>query len=121
MYVPLIYLDVFFLFRIFSKGFSYLACVRIPSRAESTDDFDWLEFARCAADFGPLGPSTSATAVDRLRLALKHYVLQTLGAVQEATKEVEAKTMKNVMRMFNNCLIMMFIDLRSPVLLLSLG
>lgn len=99
------------------------ACVRIPSRA-STDDLDWLEFARCAADFGPLpGPSTSASAVDRLRLALKHYVLQTLGdggAVQEVTKEVEAKTMKHV-RMFNNCSIMIFIDLRSPVLLLSLG
>jgi hypothetical protein len=77
------FLDVFFLY-------SYLACVRIPSRA-STDDFDWLEFARCAADFGPLGPSTSTTAVDRLRLALKHYVLQTLGAVQEVTKEVEAE------------------------------
>ena len=36
------------------------------------------------------------------------------------TKEVEAKTMKHV-RMFNSCLRMMFIDLRSPVLLLSLG
>ncbi|CAL1141764.1 unnamed protein product, partial [Cladocopium goreaui] len=64
--------------RFFSKAFLMLRdpLKQIPSRAESTDDFDWLEFARCAADFGPLGPSTSATAVDRLRLALKHYVLQ---------------------------------------------
>ena len=121
IYVPLIYLeDVFSCLGFSRRDFPTIPSIRIPSRA-STDDFDWLEFARCAADFGPL--PTSASAVDRLRLALKHYVLQTLvdgGAVQEVTKEVEAKTMKNV-RMFNNCLIMIFIDLRSLVLLLSLG
>mmetsp|Transcript_76187 Transcript_76187/g.120415 ORF Transcript_76187/g.120415 Transcript_76187/m.120415 type:complete len:597 (+) Transcript_76187:28-1818(+) len=61
--------------RFFSKAFLMLRdpLKQIPSRAESTDDFDWLEFARCAADFGP---TTSATADDRLHLALKHYVLQ---------------------------------------------
>ena len=72
---------MFFLVSDFLEGICLpFACVRIPSRA-STEDLDWLEFARCAADFGPLpGPSTSQSqAVDRLRLALKHYVLQTLG------------------------------------------
>jgi len=66
--------------RFFSKAFLMLRdpLTQIPSRAESTDDFDWLEFARCSADFGP--STTSATratnAEERLRLALKHYVLQ---------------------------------------------
>ena len=62
--------------RFFSKAFLLLRdpLKQIPSRARSTEDFDWLEFARCAADFGQ--PSTTATADDRLRLALKHYVLQ---------------------------------------------
>ena len=65
--------------RFFSKAFLLLRdpLKQISSRAESTEDvedFDWLEFARCAADFGQ--PSTTARAEDRLRLALKHYVLQ---------------------------------------------
>jgi len=67
--------------RFFSKAFLMLRdpLKQIPSRAESTDDFDWLEFARCAADFGPTTTATADTADtadDRLRLALKHYVLQ---------------------------------------------
>eukprot|EP00435_Cladocopium_sp_Y103_P054864 s831_g18.t1 len=63
--------------RFFSKAFLILRdpLKQIPSRARSIDDFDWLEFAGCAADFGPQ-ESTTVTADDRLRPALKHYVLQ---------------------------------------------
>mmetsp|Transcript_23848 Transcript_23848/g.49490 ORF Transcript_23848/g.49490 Transcript_23848/m.49490 type:complete len:609 (+) Transcript_23848:54-1880(+) len=72
--------------RFFSKAFLLLRdpLKQIPSRARSirsTEDFDWLEFARCAADFGPTTATadtadTADMADDRLRLALKHYVLQ---------------------------------------------
>ena len=102
----------------------YLGCsgCRIPSRAESTDDFDWLEFARCAADFGPTTATadtadTADMADDRLRLALKHYVLQNLGAAKHGAvkkrrrklKEVEGSWRKLKLRSFH----VMFIDIRA--------
>jgi hypothetical protein len=58
-----------------------------------------LEFARCAADFGPTTTATADTADtadDRLRLALKHYVLQNLGAAKHGAVKKRRRKLKEV-------------------------
>jgi len=60
-----------------------------------------LEFARCAADFGPTTATadtadTADMADDRLRLALKHYVLQNLGAAKHGAVKKRRRKLKEV-------------------------